>query len=349
MDPEFIDFLKTKMTVESVEDIMLPATITGRLYEPAARTVQEIKEYFAKTGYVPLFREQDGKHLVLLAPFRTPENKQKIWLNIILFIATIITTLLAGAMNSGYDPFSDIRTIAAGIPFSFSIMAILTAHELGHYFVSRKEGMITTLPFFIPIPFHFIGTFGAIIRMKSIVPSRRALLKVGMAGPLTGFAVALPIAIIGLALSEVRIAPAAAGYLHLGDSLLFYLIGKIFHPSLGAGTDIFLHPMAFAGWLGFFVTAINLIPIGQLDGGHVAFSILQKKRRYLYIPIIIGLIGLGLLWLGWYFWGAIAFFLSRRDPVVQDSITPLTSRDKLLALMPLVILILTFIPRPFSF
>jgi membrane-associated protease RseP (regulator of RpoE activity) len=227
-------------------------------------------------------------------------------------------------------------------------MAILTCHELGHYFVSRKAGMITTLPYFIPVPFHFIGTFGAVIKMKSMVPSRKSLLRVGMAGPVAGFLVALPITIIGIALSEVRVAPEATGYLRLGDSLLFLLLGKILHPNIPSGADIFLHPMAFAGWLGFLVTSMNLIPVGQLDGGHVAYSVFHKKRRYFYGPIIALLVALGFLWPGWFIWGLLAFFFARKDPMIQDSLTPLTNKERIYAVLPLIVLILTFIPQPFD-
>jgi membrane-associated protease RseP (regulator of RpoE activity) len=208
--------------------------------------------------------------------------------------------------------------------------------------------MITTLPYFIPVPFHFIGTFGAVIRMKSLVPNRRSLLRVGMAGPIAGFLVALPITIIGIALSDIQVAPETEGYLRLGDSLLFALLGKIIHPNIPEGADVFLHPMAFAGWLGFLVTSMNLIPIGQLDGGHVGYSLFLRKRKFMYIPIFAGMAALGFLWPGWFIWGLLAFFLARRDPVIQDAITPLTPQETTMAVWPLIILILTFIPQPFT-
>lgn len=346
---EIVDFLRYKMDIEEVATGINITKVVGTIHLPIEKTIGEIKEYFSSTDYTPLFGKEKSRHVVQFGIFRKVEDTPKYWLNIVLFVATILSTILAGSFNSGGDPFKNFADILLGIPFSFSIMAILTCHELGHYFVSRKAGMITTLPYFIPVPFHFLGTFGAVIRMKSLVPSRRTLLRVGMAGPIAGFLVALPITIIGIALSKVNIAPEAGGYLKLGDSLLFYLLAKIIHPNIPAGADIFLHPMAFAGWIGFLVTSMNLIPIGQLDGGHVAYSVLLQKRRYLYVPIIIGLVALGLLWLGWYFWGLLAFFLARRDPVIQDTLTPLTKREKLYALFPLIILILTFIPQPFTF
>lgn len=344
---QILEFLKTKMAVEETSGTTTLTKVIGEINPPIENTIKEIKDFFSQTEYTPIFNEENNRHIVQFGIFLKRKEKPRVWLNIILFFATILTTLFAGALNSGAR-FEHWTNIFLGIPFSFSIMAILTAHELGHYFTSKKQGMITTLPYFIPVPFHFIGTFGAIIRMKSIVPSRRALLKVGMAGPITGFLVALPITIIGLALSELKMAPEGAGYLKLGDSLLFYILAKIIHPAVTEGTDIFLHPMAFAGWLGFLVTSMNLIPIGQLDGGHVVFSLLLKKRNFLYIPIIVGFVAVGILWPGWVIWGLLAFFIARQDPVIQDSLTPLSKREKFYALIPLIVLILTFIPRPFA-
>lgn len=348
MIDEIVKFLTTKMVVESVVSNMSGVVIKGTLYEPIEQTIREIKEYTAQYGYTPFFNKEGNYHTVLLAMIPKFYDKPKVWLNVLLFILTIFTTLLAGAFNSGANPFEKFSDILIGIPFSFSLMAILTCHELGHYFVSKKQGMVTTLPYFIPVPFHFLGTFGAIIKMKSIVPSRKALLKVGMAGPICGFFVAFLISVIGIALSEVRITASGGSYLRLGDSILFYVLGKIIHPSIPAGTDIFLHPMAFAGWIGFLVTSMNLIPIGQLDGGHIAYSLLLKKQKILYIPVILLLIGFGILWQGWIIWGFLAFILTRKEPLIQDTITPLSKREKFYALLPLIVLILTFIPQPFA-
>jgi len=344
---EIIEYLKHKMTIQEVEQNLNLMKVRGKINFPIERTINEIKEYFSKTDYTPLFSEDKKGHVIQFGIFKKIEDRPKYWLNVILFFATIASTIFAGSLNSGGDPFRNLGDLWLGIPFSFSIMAILTCHELGHYFVSRRAGMITSLPYFIPVPLHFIGTFGAVIQMKSIVPSRKSLLRVGMAGPISGFLVALPITIIGLALSNIKIATEATGYLRLGDSLLFLALAKIIHPNIPQGADIILHPMAFAGWLGLFVTSMNLIPIGQLDGGHVAYSVLLQKRRYSYIPIMIGLLGLGFLWQGWIIWIFLAYFIARRDPVIQDSLTPLTKKEKLYALIPLIILILTFVPQPF--
>jgi membrane-associated protease RseP (regulator of RpoE activity) len=347
MSEEIIGFLNTKMVVEDIAESAVAVKVKGRLHAPIKNSIAEIKEYFLHTAYTPLFSEENGKHVIQFGIYRKPDTKPKYWLNIVLFFATILSTILAGSLNSGGNPFENISDLLLGVPFSLSIMAILTCHELGHYFVSRREGMITTLPYFIPVPFHFLGTFGAVIRMKSIVPTRKSLLKVGMSGPIAGFLVAVPICVIGIYLSEISVAPETEGILRLGDSLLFWIFARIIHPSIPSGHDLFLHPVAFAGWLGLFVTSMNLIPIGQLDGGHVTFSLFLKKRRYLYFPIFGALIALGLLWFGWYFWVLVAYFIARRDPIIQDTLTPLSTRERLYAVIPLIVLILTFVPQPF--
>lgn len=348
MEEEIIDYLKTKMSVEEVTGSAATMKVKGLLHPPLSKTVADINEYFSRTGYTPLFGQEKDRHTVRFGIYRRPDAQQRYTLNILLFIATILSTVLAGSLNSGGNPFENFADLLLGVPFSLSIMAILTCHELGHYFVSRKEGMVTTLPYFIPMPLHFLGTFGAIIQMKSIVPSRKSLLKVGMSGPIAGFLVALPITLIGIYLSEIRISPEGEGFLKLGDSLLFSILARIIHIDIPPGYDLFLHPVAFAGWLGLFVTSMNLIPVGQLDGGHIAFSIFLRKRKYLYIPIFGIMLALGILWFGWFVWIIFAFFLARRDPVIQDELTPLSNRERTYALIPLIILILTFVPRPFT-
>jgi membrane-associated protease RseP (regulator of RpoE activity) len=347
MEP-FIEFLKTKMTVEEADYDINFAQLTGHINPPLDRTIKDIEDYFKETGFTPIFNRQKGHDVVKLGIIQASVDKPRIGLNIVLFIATIFTTLWAGSNFQGGNPLKNINDLWLGIPFSFSLMAILTAHELGHYFVSRSYGMITSLPYFIPIP-NFIGTFGAMIRMKSIVPDRRALLRVGMAGPIAGFIIALPIAVIGVALSPSVALPADGVYMRLGDSLLFSLIVKVVHPAIPTGMDLFLHPMAFAGWIGFLVTSMNLIPIGQLDGGHVAYSLLFQHRKKLYIPLAVVLVGFGFLWFGWLVWGALAFWMSRRDPLIKNGLTPLTRKEIIWGLVPFLLLLLTFTPQPFVF
>jgi membrane-associated protease RseP (regulator of RpoE activity) len=191
------------------------------------------------------------------------------------------------------------------------------------------------------------GTMGAFIRITSPVPSRSALVRVGVAGPLAGFLVALPISYIGLALSQPVVKTATKG-IELGSPLLFWLLSKLAHPGLGAEQDLMLHPMAFAGWLGLFVTALNLLPVGQLDGGHIAYAAFGRRWPRYSLAVIGLLLVLGFFWLGWPFWALLAVVFGLRHPPPLDDITPLSRTDRWLAAIALVLIVLTFTPTPFG-
>jgi membrane-associated protease RseP (regulator of RpoE activity) len=273
-------------------------------------------------------------------------NEQRIpAINLILFLATIGTTLLAGALMDGSNPFSDPRTLLKGIPFSVTLMAILGIHELGHFLLARKHQVAATLPYFIPAP-TFIGTFGAFIKMRSPVRKRRALLEIGAAGPICGFLVALPALFFGLSRSTVVPLSGAEGIL-LGDSVLMKIATALIFPNLEKGQDILLHPVAFAAWIGMLVTMLNLLPIGQLDGGHISYALLGEKSTYVAWSALAVTVALSFLSLNWLVWGALVFFLVKvKHPPVYDDYSPLTIRDKLIGVTALIIFVLTFIPVP---
>jgi len=243
-------------------------------------------------------------------------GRSRIRLNVVLFLATVLTTMIAGAFHKGVDPFASPGNLLQGIPFSAALLSILLAHEMGHYLTSRRYGVAASLPYFIPVP-TFIGTMGAIIRMRSVIRNRRVLFDIGIAGPLWGMAVAVPVTVIGLLLSRLVTVGPESGGISLGDSLLFkLLIGWIFG-DFPEWQTVELHPVAFAGWLGFFVTSLNLIPIGQLDGGHVAYGIIGPHHRLLSRVVFVCLLLWGLhgaftvfeplqwLWAVAFFWLAI--------------------------------------------
>ena len=193
------------------------------------------------------------------------------------FLFTLLTTIFAGALQEGVNPFETPGQIYRGIPFSFSLMGILLSHEFGHYLAAKRHGLNVTLPYFIPAP-PIIGTFGAFIKMRSLVRDRRMLMDVGAAGPLVGVVVAIPLLIAGLRLSEVKLIQGEAG-MNLGSSLLLSLLSRIVVGPLPEGYDIVIHPVGFAGWIGLLVTALNLLPVGQLDGGHVAYALFGEWQN----------------------------------------------------------------------
>ncbi len=273
---------------------------------------------------------------------------KKDWLHLLLFIATVGTTSLAGALMSGHEPAPTLAFLSTGLPFSASLLGILGIHELGHYFASRRHGVDASLPFFIPFP-TIIGTFGAFIKIKSPIPDRRSLFDIGFAGPAAGFIVAIPILIVGLALSEVRTIDDAASQISLGSSILIWLLEKAIHGDISQGLQLMIHPVGFAAWIGLWVTSINLLPIGQLDGGHIAYSVFGAKAYNIARWVWIALLPLAILWPGWLVWAIVILFLIRlkHPPTILDWI-PLDSRRRSLALVALIIFILTFTPKPFG-
>lgn len=269
------------------------------------------------------------------------EYKLKWKLNLLLFIVTFATTTLF-APSYG-DTTTDI--IINGLPYSITLMTILLFHEFGHFFAARRFNVKSTLPFFIPFP-SIIGTMGAIIKTKSPIPHTKALFYIGSMGPLPGFIVSLFASLIGVYLSEVKQIPTGDGiYIQLGDSILFSAIVHLIHGEIQPGLDLFLHPIAWAGWIGFLITSLNLMPLGQLDGGHILYSLIGKKQRYAGWICLFALVALSFIWPGWAVWVFMTLFLLMvaHPPVRQ---VPLSLKEKITGWLCMIIFILTFIPVP---
>jgi membrane-associated protease RseP (regulator of RpoE activity) len=281
-------------------------------------------------------------------------------LNLVLFLLTWLTTTMAGAYLEGAErPLSSLRELMLGLPFSATLMVILLCHELGHYLTARYHRVNTSLPYFIPVPFpsvFMIGTFGAFIRIKTPPQSRRVMFDVGAAGPWAGMIPAILAVYIGLKLSQVTPLDKSLGGLELGDSLLFSYLTRRF---LGVDPNtvmINLHPIAFAGWLGLFITSLNLLPVGQLDGGHVVYALFGRlhgliSRLFVLLCFVVvgGAYLLGLPhWNGWLMWGFLLFFLGLNHPRAVDQETPLDPARRLVAWLTLVLFVVTLSPVPFS-
>ena len=270
------------------------------------------------------------------------------FVHIFLFIVTLFSTLIAGAMQTGINPLKEPEKIYKGLPFALTLMTILLVHELSHYFASKKHHTKATLPYFIPAP-TIIGTFGAFIKMKSPIMTRKALVDIGASGPIAGFIISIIVSTIGLFLSEVVAIRETKGALGLGDSLLFSFLSNMilnYQPGL---QDIVLHPVAFAGWIGLFVTSLNLIPVGQLDGGHIAYALLGEKHFLLSNILVATMVFLGLLlWEGWTIWAILLIILGRRHPPVLHWEVPLDTKRRFVGWVSLAIFVFTFIPVPFK-
>jgi membrane-associated protease RseP (regulator of RpoE activity) len=295
---------------------------------------------------------------IVQGPFREPywgppppaPRPPRRWLHLGLLLATVVTTVIAGAIQQGVDPLATPGLLYKGIPFSFTLLLILGTHEMGHYLISRRHHLDVTLPYFIPappIPF-IIGTFGAFIRIRSPIRDKRALLDVGCAGPLAGVLISIPVILIGLKLSTVTVIGGKGEGLVLGEPLLFKFLSWLVLGSQGADANVILHPVAFAGWIGLLVTALNLMPVGQLDGGHVAYALFPEYHRYISLGVL-GLLVLSgfLFWEGWLFWAVLLTFLGWRHPPPYHFWVPLDRRRRVLGIITILAFIVTFTPAPF--
>ncbi len=274
----------------------------------------------------------------------------KALLPLALFICTVLTTVAAGALFEGADIFSDPALMLAGVPFSSSLLLILGTHELGHFFAAKRHNVVTTFPLFIPgppIP-PMIGTFGAVIRIKSPITTKNALVEIGASGPLAGFIVALAVTSWGLDHSAIIEKSSVTGALGLGSSLIFEALTYLTFGPLKEGLDVSLHPVAFAGWIGMFVTAMNLLPIGQLDGGHIAYALLGRRQRPFSAVVISILVALGVFaWPGWFIWAALISILGLWHPPIENERESLDWKRRVIAIAALAVFILTFMPAPF--
>ncbi len=297
-----------------------------------------------------------------LNPFAHVRVNNRVWLHVLLLLVTLLTTTAAGArFQYNFDhnlPAFDIErdwdslfgwwqnpaSLLQGLPFSFTLLTILMAHEMGHYVACLFYGIDASLPFFLPGP-SFTGTFGAFIRIRSPIWSRRQLFDVGIAGPLAGFIFLLPALGVGLAYSKVYPGIGLAGGISFGTPAIMWLLERTVFPGV-ATADLYLHPIARAAWVGVFATALNLLPIGQLDGGHIIYALFGRRHRAITIGAICMLIPVGwFFWHGWLLWAGVLFFLARRHPSVYDSDAIGSTRIRL-ALVGLVVFLLSFTLAP---
>lgn len=267
-------------------------------------------------------------------------------IHVLLFLATLLTTTLAGAFQAGVNPLADVRLLTRGLPFSMTLMGILLVHEMGHFVVSRWHGVEATPPYFIPGPPVLIGTFGAFIRMRTPT-NRPALFDVGAAGPWAGFLVAVPAVLYGLAHSEVRplVGPEMGG-ISLGNSAVFGLLTRLALDVSPTDVTIVLHPVALAGWFGLFVTFLNLLPIGQLDGGHVIYALLGRAHRWVARLSLVAILALSLLgWHGWGMWAVLVVLIGLDHPPTLDD-RPLDRRRRIAAWLTIALFFATFMAVP---
>ena len=297
--------------------------------------------------------------------FWQPRQKfqDRVWLHTLLFILTIASTTIVGIGHYlGYKadylparvPEMSLGLVASGLWYSVTILAILGAHEMGHYLACRYYDVDASLPFFLPVPLPitFTGTLGAFIRIREPIPTKRMLFDIGIAGPIAGFAVAVPALFIGIAMSHVARVPANFVGEYLGEPLLFKFATKVLWGTVPDGYSINMHPMAFAAWFGLLATALNLFPAGQLDGGHISYAVLGRRSTYLTLVMVACSVGLSFFSTSWIVWtvlmvGMLATFGPKHPPTIDEHV-PLDRTRMWLALFALVMFALCFTPAPIS-
>ncbi|NJE07781.1 site-2 protease family protein [Thermococcus sp. M39] len=332
--------------------------IAFEVYSIKETNFEKVLKELEVLGYWAALKRRNGKIVLYVFPAQ-PIKEENPLIGIILFIATLISTFGAGYILSlGYVQTLDqynlpgIRNIYLNaLAFSISIMTILGTHEMGHKIAATLHGVKSTFPYFIPFP-SFIGTMGAVIRVKSPIPTRNAAIDLGVSGPLAGFLVALPVSILGLKLSVVvPVSPQEMeGAVYFGTNLLFEIFYKVFYGDIGSNVVLQLHPVAIAGWVGILVTFLNLFPAAQLDGGHIARAFLNEKAHaYLTFGLGFALLVLSYLWVGWLVWGGIILLMGRiGNPGALDEVSPVSTKRKILAVIALMIFILSATPVPLA-
>jgi membrane-associated protease RseP (regulator of RpoE activity) len=371
--------VEMRQAVDEVMDVVdvtlgdsdMPLRVRGHLTRPSDEAFAYLRERFEAVNHTPHMRHEEGLDVVRALPTVFDPAPGTPWAAIALLITTVVSVFWIGLHYGIGTPDPTLQELIPRIPdglgFMVALLGILGTHEMGHYLVARRHGVRTTLPFFIPLPFwraSLIGTMGAVIAMREPAPNRRIQFDIGVAGPIAGLIVAIPVLIIGLMGSEITNIDYTEPFRFEGNSIIYlalkYLVfGKILP---GGGEDVWINSIAWAGWVGLFVTGLNLLPVGQLDGGHVMYGLFGEKARWARWPVIIVLLvltGMGMLseigflpWgvgsSNWGLWVVLLFFLARRNAPVLDEITELDTRRKLIGVAMLIIFVLIFVPAPLT-
>jgi len=359
---------------------------SGRLTTDSQNAHAKLSTDLEPHKLIPIFLDDGEQQVIQVVASPSKQRPSNPYINLIFFLLTLISMLIAGVLYGYEGPEPQglgglagllLGNLSIGIPFAASLLAILLAHEFGHYLAARYHKTAVTLPYFLPFPLSPFGTLGAFIQLKEPPRNKRVLFDIGIAGPLAGLVVAIPILLLGLSLSEVNQLPIflrpGEAYSLEGNSILYllakYLVHGLLLPApvtfaglsplgywlsffftgqpfpLGA-TDVILHPIAWAGWAGLLVTALNLIPAGQLDGGHVLYSLLGRSVRLVLPFVLAGLAVLGFFWSGWWLWVFLILLMGGSHAQPLDQITKLDRRRMALAIFGIILFILVFTPIP---
>jgi len=330
---------------------------SGELLQPPARALKLLESRFKPYGYTPFLKRDKGATWVHAIPLAAAGDRPPLAINIALFLLTVFSTVAAGCfVASGSIPFFTFNPLRwparllEGLPFAVTLLAILGTHEFGHYFTARAYGAAVTLPYFIPAPppLFLFGTLGAVIRMRSPARDRNSLFDIAVAGPLAGLIVAVPALWIGLRWSHLAVVPEGGG-VTFGDSLLMHFMNYLVFGNVPQGMDVIVHPVALAGWVGLFVTALNLFPVGQLDGGRIAYALFGPRHRFVSIGTFFALLALGAVaeTVNWIvFAGLVVLLIGFNHAPPLDDLTPLSPERYAVGVFCLVLLVLLIPPVP---
>jgi len=326
----------------------------GELRLEASRALPIVEQRFRPYGFTAFLKREGDTTWVEAMPLANTLTRSRPGLSLALFLLTVVSTLIAGGLWAGslpfitFDPLRTPMRLLDGAPFAFTLLAILGTHEFGHYFTARSYGASVSLPYFIPAPPPLpFGTLGAVIVMRSPARDRNSLFDIAVAGPLAGLVVALPALWLGLSWS--RVAPVTPDATSFGDSLLMRLFTYLVLGRIPEGMDVFVHPVALAGWVGLFVTALNLFPVGQLDGGRIAYALFGARHRQVSIATFFGLLALGAVFrsVNWIvFAGLVAMLIGFHHAPPLDDVTPVSPRRYAIGIFCLVLLVLLVPPVP---
>jgi len=350
------------LSVKDVQVLEAPdrvVSFSGQLLRDAESAYAALRERFRALGYTPLLQRQGNGEVVIAQQGIVVARPSQVWINLALFAATVLATLLTGAVNEIGQRVPENMILPAllqrpillltGLPFSLTLMSILLAHEMGHYIVGRRYNAPVSLPYFIPMPFFgLFGTMGAVIVQRAPFEDRRSLFDIGVAGPLAGLVVALPLLVYGLATSQVG--PIPPGSLMEGNSILYLAIKYLIFGRIlpGHGLDVSLNPIAWAAWGGLLITSLNLLPVGQLDGGHTLYALLGKRAWPVAIGVVLLLLAMGFVWQGWFLWAVLVLVFGVRHPAPLNDLSPMGLKRTLVGIGVLVLFVLIFTPIPLS-
>ncbi len=324
--------------------------LRGRLLADPHAFYRPLRAAFEGIGFTPLVRRHPDGVEIVAQPGVIKHKPARVWINWLLFVLTVASVLANGAMMEGVNLAANPAGILRGLPFMLTVLGILGTHEMGHFIVGRWRGAPMSWPYFIPMPFTLTGTMGAVIVQREPLEDRRTLLEVGIAGPLAGLVVAIPLLFVGLSMSTVG-APPSGLYMQEGNSLVYALAKySIFRQWLpGGGVDVQMSSVAFGAWIGLLITMLNLLPVGQLDGGHIAYALLGRKADYLGYAVIGLSVVLGIavsqLWL---VWAAMPLLTGLRHPAPFNDVPDLDRKHVALAISGLVVFVLLFVPNPLT-